>query len=209
MACAASCCPSCCVSGSSARRLSRLDSSSRSARRRSSSPVPPPSAVIATSSRKLSITCWRSNSKSACGCSSAVSRMGGNSARSAMVGPISTPPEPQALRIIAASRIFNLHFSPAFVARRRKAVPCMTFATTPTNDCLQRQSLVGGCAGIVLTMLSALTELKSCRVRHSAVAVIIAGPTICRICAPVQNVHSGVTEGRAVVGCGWLRWPIG
>jgi hypothetical protein len=50
------------------------------------------------------------------------------------------------------------HLSPAFVARRRKAVPCMTFATEE-------------CADIVDTMLSALTELKLCRVQYSAVAV--------------------------------------
>ena len=52
----------------------------------------------------------------------------------------------------------SLHFSSAFVARWRKAASCMTFATEE-------------CAGIVDTMSSALTELKSCRVRHSAVAV--------------------------------------
>ena len=50
------------------------------------------------------------------------------------------------------------HSSPRFVARRRKAVPCMSFATEE-------------CAGIVDTMFSALTELKACRVQHSVVAV--------------------------------------
>ncbi|MCZ6798110.1 MAG: hypothetical protein O7D36_09185 [Gammaproteobacteria bacterium] len=50
------------------------------------------------------------------------------------------------------------YFSPPFVSRRRKAVPCMPFATEE-------------CAGIVDTMVSALTELKSCRVWHSVVAV--------------------------------------
>ena len=50
----------------------------------------------------------------------------------------------------------SLHFSPPFVARRRKVVPYVSFATEE-------------CAGIVDTMSSALTELKSCRVRHSGV----------------------------------------
>ena len=67
------------------------------------------------------------------------------------------------------------HFSPAHVAIRRKAVTCMTFATTPDNDCKLWQSLSGGRAGMVDTMLSALTELKSCRVRHCAVAVRLHG----------------------------------
>ena len=47
---------------------------------------------------------------------------------------------------------------PEQLPRRRKAVPCMSFATEE-------------CARIVDTMSSALSELKSCRVRYSVVEV--------------------------------------
>jgi len=50
------------------------------------------------------------------------------------------------------------HFSPPFVARRWKVVPWLNIGTEE-------------CAGIVDTMLSALTEQISARARHSIVAV--------------------------------------
>ncbi len=63
------------------------------------------------------------------------------------------------------------HFSPPLVARRREVVPCLYFATTPNIACSYRQPMFGGCAGIVDTMSSALTEPNAGSVRHSVVAV--------------------------------------
>ena len=72
--------------------------------------------------------------------------------------------------------LFRTSCPPPFgPAEQFKSAPGRFVTATPDNDCKLSQSLSGECAGMVDTMLSALTELKSSRVRHCAVAVRLQG----------------------------------
>ena len=63
-------------------------------------------------------------------------------------------------KLIVLTSMTSLHFSPPFVARRRKGAPCLPSKFYGTTE---------ECAGTVDTMLSALTEPQAAW--HSAVAV--------------------------------------